>query len=190
MSQPTDIAITPTTAGRIAVVAPYNTDWTTQARAFGGRWDAARKAWTFDARDEDRVRAALVEIYGSDGSAVAETVTIRVDLDKATWVDPREGVIIAGRTVARRIERDKPVLLKGAVVIAGGFDSSGGSVKNPRLDATPGTVLEVRDVPAGHADTRLAGVTVVSAEVDRDALAAERAALVARLAEIDALLAS
>lgn len=90
---------------------------------------------------------------------------------------------------ATKPSRDARVRINGAVVIAGGFESRGGSARNPELAAKPGTVLEVRDVPADHPDTQRPGVTIVATAVDRDALVAERGRLLARLAEIDALLA-
>lgn len=187
-----DITIT-LKATKIYVASPYNEDFVAAARELAGKFDATTKAWVFDARDEPRVRELLVRIYGSDGSQVAQTVTLHVDLGQfGTHYDK---VIVAGRVVARRSGRDYPVRLSGAVIIEGGFPSSGGSMKNPALEyvgyvaGTGRTVLEVRDVPAGHADVTAKGVTIVGEAVDRDVLVAERAALMARLAQIDALLA-
>jgi hypothetical protein len=49
-------------------------------------------------------------------------------------------------------------------------------------------VLEIRDVPAGHADLEMEGVTVVGTSIDKAALLAERDKLQARLAEIEKML--
>jgi len=190
MHQPADIRVQTANGGKVlAITSPYNADFVAGARELGGKFantDSFR-GWFFDPRDEQRVRALLIAVYGSDGSPVAQTVTLHVVVADYPGTE-YDRIIVAGREVAHRRDRDSSVKLSGAVVVAGGFPSSGGSRANPALNAKPGTVLEVRDVPAGHADVHAAGVTVVGEEVDRDSLIAERAALVARLDEIDALL--
>lgn len=185
-----DITIT-TEGTSIYLASPYNPDTSPKAKALGGSWDAARKAWRFDARDEDRVRALAVDIFGTDG-APAQTVTVRLAMDEVDGMLVRqrgpEHVHLFGRAVVTRRGRDMPVTLgKGVVCVEGGFAASGGSVKNPAINAQPGTILEIRDVPAGHKDLAEYG-QVVDEQVDVDALLAERDKLMARLAEIDALL--
>jgi len=181
-----DISIT-TVGTALTVRSPYNTDLVEGAKDLGGRFDAATKAWVFDARDERRVRDLLTRVYGTDGSTSGQTVTVHISFDDGFRFD-YDAVVFAGRVVARRPSRDERVRLTGAIIISGGFGARGGSVKSPALAPQPGTILEVRDVPAGHADVTAKGVTIISSTVDRAALAAERAALLARLAEIDALL--
>ncbi len=53
--------------GRIAVKSPYHPNFPARARGLGGTWDAARRVWLFDAREEDRVKSLCREIYGTDG---------------------------------------------------------------------------------------------------------------------------
>lgn len=133
----------------VILSAPYHPDLPARARQLGGKFDGYTKSWTFDSRDEARVRALAREIYGTDGEA-SKTIAVRVHVDR--FLDARS-LWLFGREIARRPERDWAVRLgEGVVVISGGFPASGGSVKNPRLAAEPGTVLEVRDVPANHAD--------------------------------------
>jgi hypothetical protein len=114
-------------------------------------------------------------VYGHDDRPPTETVTLHIDLAKFPGAG-YDRVVVAGREVARRPARDVPVRLTGAIVVEGGFDRSGGSAKNPALyyeghRGSPGrTVLEVRDVPAGHADVQQPGVTVI----DRQTLAGQR----------------
>jgi DNA repair protein RadC len=55
--------------GHIAVRSPYHPNFPARARGLGGRWDAARRVWVFDARDHDRVKSLCNEIYGADGMA-------------------------------------------------------------------------------------------------------------------------
>lgn len=163
----------------VTVKAPFSPDFPAPARDAGGNWNG--DVWTFDVRDESRVRALCREIYGTDG-AVAETVTVRTS--NIPW---DKTMFAYGRRVAHRPSRDERVRLgEGVVIIEGGFPPSGGSVKNPRLDPEQGTVLEIRDVPAGHAD--VVPEDIVDRSVDVEALRAEREHLLARLAEINALL--
>jgi hypothetical protein len=168
----------------VTLTAPYNPDLPARARALGGKFERATKAWRFDARDEGRVRELARDIYGTDGRP-AETVTVRVHL--VNW--HRENTIyLFGREIATRRTRDSPVQLgQGVVLIQGGFASRGGSGTYPELEPEPGTVVEVRDVPAGHSDIT-DDITIVDTVIDQAALRAERERLVARLAEIDALL--
>ena len=63
------------------LISPYNPDVPPAARAIGGRWDGARKAWKFDSRDEERVRSLAREVFGTDGTpeAAVDLVTVRID---------------------------------------------------------------------------------------------------------------
>lgn len=171
------------------MAAPYDPTFPKRARELGGDWKPDNKTWVFAARDEQRVRDLCREIYGTDG-APTPTVTARVDCAKTDTEFDRE-LRLLGRRLAYRPGRDTHVVLgDGVIVLAGGFPSCGGSVKNPRLEFEEGTVLEVRDVPASAPGIDHRAVTVVAAgEPDREALEAERARLVARIAEIDAALA-
>lgn len=177
--------------GRLSVYTPYDPTFPAAAKELGGRWDAMDRAWTFDARDEQRVRDLVRSIYGTDGSDAtdeAQLVTVRVNMD-----DVRSGqeLRLAGRRLAWRPSRDEQVrLAEGVVVISGGFPDSGGSLANPRLREYSETVLEVRDLPLPvaqkMAEETKAAVLVDAAELERSVLLAERDRLLTRLAEIDA----
>lgn len=199
-----DITITGNDAGKITVRTPYNPTFPARARNMGGKWSGTSTAWVFDARDEQRVRDLCIDIFGTDGTAT-DLATVRIDA--ATWYrigndqgDEKE-MYFAGRKIASRQTRDSSVQLgEGVIVISGKFPGSGGSMKYPGLavESRDGVVLEVRDVPAGHYDVsredrEAVGVTLISTskvtdETDVEALRTERATLVARIAEIDALL--
>lgn len=129
-----------TQAKTVTVTAPYHPDFVTGARNLGGKWN--KPDWTFDARDEQRVRELCVTVYGTDGSAT-ETVDVQVSVDHRS----DNPFFAYGREIAVRKGRDVRVTLgAGVVVIEGTFESSCGSSKYPKL--TNGTVtLEVRDVP-------------------------------------------
>jgi hypothetical protein len=123
-------------------LSPYLPSFIDSARKLGGKWSDPH--WAFDARDLERVRDALIASYGTDGTP-GPTCSIRVALDSWGFNDT---FYVCGRLVARRPGRDYRVKLgEGVVILSGGFPSSGGSMKNPRLAAETGTVVEIRDVP-------------------------------------------
>lgn len=163
-----------TSGGRLTVKAPFHPAFPKQARNLDGNFDRQTETWVFDPRDEQRVRDLLMQIYGTDGTAGAETVTARVDLHQAIGQRRIDEFWLFGRRIASRRERDAPVRLgEGVVLLSGGFPSSGGSRANVDLEPQDGTVVEVRDVPAGHADLDDEEVTVVDDATE--ALRAERA---------------
>lgn len=181
--------------GMISVTAPYSADFVREARRAGGRWNRSARSWVFDARDRGAVVAALAECYGWAPQG-AQTGDFRITLTSSN-AGGRE-VRILGRRVARRWRRDDDVALgDGVAVVDGDFPSWGGSHSSPAvLDPGDGDVtLVVRDLPtAVMADEDLVETyqvaPVAAAEQDLEALRTERAQLVRRLAEIDALLAA
>lgn len=135
---------------RIKVQSPYNPDFVRSAKQIGGRWE--RPYWTFDRRDEDRVRDLCVRIYG-EGAANAggftapiARCTLRVTLGKSKAWRPTS-IVVAGRPVARIFGRDSGAKLADGVIVDSGSVHSGGSRKNPGICWDDDTVLIVRDVP-------------------------------------------
>lgn len=193
------MTVTVTLAGQDLIVsAPFHPDFPRQARDLGGDFARPKGPWTFDARDEDRVRALLVDTYGTDGSPVGETVTVRVH---ASHFAHRQDAWMFGRKIAERRHRDADVYLgAGVTIVEGGFPAQGGSMSSPTLGARLGSnngdhavtaVLEIRDIPANHPEFASwdSILTIVGTDVDPAVLAEERARLVARIAQIDAILA-
>ena len=184
----------------VTLTAPYDPSLPGKAKALGGYFDGVTKAWTFDVRDETRVRDLAREIYGTDGTVYADepTVTVRIDLDALVRECCEPELRLAGISLARRPARDSAVhLCEGVVVVSGSFPGRGGSVKNPALEPADGTVLEVRDLPPAvavkmmteAATAHRCPVTMLEdAALDRAVLTEERERLVARLVEIDAML--
>jgi hypothetical protein len=132
--------------GKIAVIisAPlgFLPAFNTWAKNQGARWDKSLPGWGgFDTRDTERVRERCLRHFGTDGTPC--------DMCDITGYKPAENPdYFCGRLVAERAGRDQSVALgRGVVVLSGGFPGSGGSVKNPRLDAKEGTRIEIRDVP-------------------------------------------
>lgn len=134
--------------GRVYVKSPYNKLFVSRAKGLNGKWVSSTGEWSFDGRDEQRVRDLCTELYGTDGRTQALLVTLRVTLGS---IDGRD-ITLGGRSLVRRRERDYNVNLgDGVIVLAGGFLGSGGSVKNPRVAPRAGTILEVRDFPEAKA---------------------------------------
>lgn len=192
-----------TANGVTKAVTPYHPDFPSSARALGGRWVAP--TWLFDQRDEQRVRDLCIDIWGTDGQP-CELVTLRCKAHSSLWDAAGEDceLYLAGRLIVKvRGKTDERGRLgEGVVVTSGGFCGSG-SHRNPYAASKTGTVFELRDVPRAIADRVREEnpelVEIIASPVSpapetikvdpaRKALIDERAALLARLAELDAVL--
>lgn len=194
--------ITITVSGTtLQVASPYNPDFPKAARALGGKWHADSKTWQFDTRDETRVRDLCMDIYGTDGRPVAagDLVTLRITLEDGWYLDQRTGpLFFAGREIGRAFGRDSGARQGDGIVFLKGSVTSGGSAKNWETRTTKGAIFEIRDLPRAAAEKAKTeveqGVILEIIEPDttatdhRAALEAERAALMARIAEIDTAL--
>lgn len=188
------------TESKICVSSPYNPDLPKPARALGGKWNPTKNAWCFDRRDESRVEELYRRIYGEwDTNDVppADAVTCRVKLLKDIRV-VHGGIFFAGRQIARATGRDSgATLASGVILIAGKGFASGGSVKNWATTGEEGTVFELRDVPLSKVKEEMENednaeryeITILG-DVDTAALETEKQRLLARIAEIDAILAA
>lgn len=152
---------------KLSVTSPYHPDFPAAARKLGGKWQSP--AWVFDARDEERVRKLCVRVYGTDGSAPADVLTVRCSaaLCDGDGNGSTLSYYLCGRQVARAFGRDSGAKLgEGVIVLSGGF-GSGGSVKNPSCTVREGTIIEVRDLPRAAAeklhDEYRYGVTLLDA---------------------------
>jgi hypothetical protein len=184
-----------TVATTTYLITPYNPDLPRRAKAIGGRWDAGRKAWTFDTRDEQRVRDLARAIYGTDGSPAddGDLVTVRVRLADHEVTEQRRQQPVArfaGRLIAERTGRDTPVrLAPGVVLVEGTLPASGGSMRYPLIEAGDDVIVEIRDLPrSALAVEDEKSYEIVGETIDVEALLAERARLLARVEEIDTLL--
>lgn len=189
----------------LQVSSPYHKDFPARARALGGKWAATSKTWHFDQRDEQAVRALCVEFFGTDGSAVLESdlVTLRVTIADGTYILALQGpLFFAGRQIGTAWGRDSGARQGDGVVFIKGRVDSGGSVKNWVTCTSNGAIFEIRDLPraaamkaiedrSGWSETKIAKIEILGdddtdGDTRRRALEAERAALLARLAELDA----
>lgn len=135
-----------TTEKTVALFCPYHPDLSPAAMGLGGKYGGSN-LWTFDSRDEERVKEMARKIYGTDGSPV-DVATVRIDTSKLNRRElASQELWLLGRLIAKRGGRDYPVRLgEGVILIFGNFEKSGGSAKYPALGATD-AVIEVRDVP-------------------------------------------
>jgi len=106
--------------------------------------------------------------------------------------DSGGSVVMLGRTIASAWGRDSGARIgEGVVFVEGGADS-GGSVKNWETVVTKGSVIIIHDVPRALAEANPEGLTLEILAEETPNLAAlqeERERLLARVAEIDAILA-
>lgn len=178
--------------GTLIVNSEYNSDFVEGARKLNGRWSGG--AWHFDPRVREEVEALCLRCYGQN-STVNDLVNIHVEFTETKSV--RCGPIsINGRTLARAMGRDSGAKLGDGVVIVEGKIGSGGSAKNWETYVGKGTKMRIFDFPRAAAENLIANppsrmiATIEAPEViiDTAALEEERDRLLARLAEIEALI--
>lgn len=135
------------TDDKITLTSPYQDGFSAEARALGGSWRAADKTWTFAALDADRVAKLCDRWFDDDGRPTAEIVELVTVELRATKL-PGQAFEVCGVEVFKRWSRDTAVKVQHAIVTEGGFDSYGGSRKNPTLDVDGSVTFELRDLPA------------------------------------------
>lgn len=170
--------------GKMKVESPYNKEFVARAKQLGGKWSAPY--WVFSEDNEDFVRTALMAIYGEDGTP-SETVKIDVRLEDKYY---GQEIIVAGRCIARRRGRDSAVSMEnGAILVSGGFEGRGGSVRRPSIDKPKGETIIRVSVPKKALENIDVDYTICETrKIDKEALEREKAELLKRLKEIDAIL--
>lgn len=172
------------------VTSPYNKEFVSFARMRGGKWSDAKKVWIFDPRDEFAVRSALIDIFGTDDYESCPKVSVRVKLDG--FKVKQELVLFGLRLLVRRYSDRYVDMHPNVVVVSGGFAPDGGHWKYPEILPEKGTVIEVRDIPRDIA------IRVWSENKDHiellgsvnvETLKEEKRTLLARIEEIDRMLA-
>ena len=177
--------------GKASVFTPYNTEFISRVKLLGGRWNPSAKCWTVNENAVDDVRAAMRAVYGQDDQPVSETVDVilRFEDEVSVWHD---SVTILGRTIASAMGRDSGARVGEDVMFLEGKPISGGSVKNWHTIVPAGCVVKLPNLPkTALSECELPDdvtMEIIGQDIDRDALAAEKARLLGRLAEINALL--
>ncbi len=183
--------------GQIQVRSPLNTLFAQRAKKIGGRWDPSCATWVFDARVDNKVRTLCVECYGNDGTTFQELVDIRIKFlrDLASSKGP---IAVFGRIIGSAKARDSGAKLGSGVVLEEGKISSAGSYVNWTTAVDAGTVVLLFDVPkelvlAGepkYVDVNIVETSQPTGAYHAVELSAERGRLLARLAQIDSLIAA
>lgn len=181
------------TAGNKAYVyTPYNPDFVSSVKRHigGARWDATKKAWGIPAESVDAVRQIMMDVYGETDEAAAERVDVRVTFLE-DWDVKCGPVRLFGRVIASAFGRDSGARVGDGVVFEQGSPCSGGSRANWYTTVPEGCVCVIHNVPKTvvDIDDDSIKVEILGEKIDREALEAEKAKLLARIAEIDALLA-
>jgi hypothetical protein len=181
---------------QLQVRSPMNTLFGQRAKKIGGRWEPKEAAWVFDARVDDKVRALCIDCYGNDGTTFQELVDIRVkflrDLESS-----KGPITVFGRIIGSAKARDSGARLGNGVVLEEGRIGSAGSYINWTTAVDAGTQVILFDVPkalvlAGgekHVEINIVESNQTTSEEQEGDLTAERERLLARLAQIDAVLA-
>ena len=183
-----------TTEKRACLLTPYNADFVSAIKRIGGaHWERDSRTWSIPVEAIDQAREIMRKVYGEDDRPSAEpSVSVRLTFSEEVteWHAP---VTIMGKTVASAWGRDSGARVGDDVAFVQGRPESGGSVKNWRSIVPAGCVVVLHNVPQAALQMELPdGVTaevMQPATIDRTALEAERERLLARLAEIDQLLA-
>lgn len=128
------------------VHTPYNREFISESHMYNGKFNASEKAWVFDVRDEQNIRQVLFKIFGTDGSP-AELCTARITVVRELEAE-NESIILGGRVIARATDRDSGARPGDGIVFINKKPQSGGSVKYWKTIIEPGTVFEIRDIPA------------------------------------------
>lgn len=180
-------------ANKLYVYSDYNADFVRKAKGLHGTWE--KPAWVFDKEKEEAVRQALRDCYGDDG--LGKSVTVKADLDKCESLGYLElsgqNLYLFGKQlIATRFERDSECRLPDNVYcVQGGFLPRGGSMKHPIPTYEEGTIVELNIPQALYDEYKDSGcIEFKEQTIDRRALEEERLKLMARLREINKILAN
>lgn len=183
------------------IFTPYNTEFVKRIKGIGGaKWNEAEKCWTIPAEAVDAARDIMMDVYGEtdipDGSEKLKLrITALVDIEEL-----RAPVSYFGKNLASASGRDSGARVGDGVILESGTITSSGSMKNwTSMNRKDAVMILTDDVPETlyqrdkNATTQwgdtLFSVEVLKNSVDKEKLEAEKAALLARIAEIDSILA-
>ena len=180
--------------GMASVYTPYNKDFIAKIKAIGGRkWNAAEKCWMVPETEIDTVRQYMMDVYGeTDQLDDSEKVTVRVTFNKDAYAKC-DGIVLFGKTIARAWGRDSGAKVGDEATFEKGSPKSGGSVRNWNTIIPEGSIVKIRNITRTALDLGcdydIDVEEIKTVEIDKLALEEEKAKLLARLAEIEKLLA-
>lgn len=187
--------------GKANIFTPYNAEFVKRIKGIGGaKWNGAEKCWTIPAEAVDSARDIMMDVYGEtdipDGSEKMKIrITALVDIEEL-----RAPVSFFGKNLASASGRDSGARVGDGVILESGTISSSGSMRNWTSMIKKGAVLTLTDVPkvlyqrdkdatTKWGDTLFTVEILKDTTVNKEKLEAEKADLLARIAEIDRLLA-
>ena len=183
--------------GRASIYTPFNRDFVAAIKSnIGGRkWDADNKCWTVPEEALPQVRQIMMDVYGeTDLPDTCGSVTVKVTF-KEECSERCDDVIIFKKVIASARGRDSGARPGDDVTFLEGKPTSGGSMKNWESVVPAGAVVLLRHVPLTvweeEKDNEYYTAELVDEgkDVKRKELEEEKARLLARIAEIDKLLA-
>ena len=181
--------------GRASIYTPFNRDFVAAIKSnIGGRkWDADNKCWTVPEEALPQVRQIMMSIYGeTDLPDAGGSVTVKVTF-KEEYSSRCADVVIFKKVLASARGRDSGARPGDDVTFLEGEPTSGGSCKNWESVVPAGCVVLLRHVPLtvweqekdGDNGGYVAEIVDEGKEAKRKELEAEKARLLARIAEID-----
>lgn len=179
--------------GKAAIYSPYNKSFANRIKVLGAKWDADARCWVVDESALKDARAVMRDVYGQDDRPVTESVDVILHFCEDVVVYC-SGVEVLGRTIATAFGRDSGAKVGEGVMFLQGQPRSGGSAKNWQTIVPAGCVVKLPKLPKEIVvyPTLPDGVRmeVEGSKSSRVELLMERDKLLARLEEIDQLLAS
>ncbi len=175
-------------SGIIKVRSPYEKAFISEVKMIGGKWDASEKTWDVPEENEEMLRALLLRCYGYAGED-SEMITVEYSPCDFPSMKQDPTTRIGGIKVLERRSRDGEVsFFNDTIVVSGGFYGSGGSVRYPAVNPKDGTICRSKITRAaydGFGEITKARLTIVKEASKKERLEAEKAKLIARLAEIE-----
>ena len=181
---------------RFEMQTPYNKDFISEIKTIGSaRWNPSKKCWTVAEEDKEDAKRILMDVYGEDGETTQEEVTIKIRFTDD--VEESEGpVTYAGKVLARAFSRDSGAIVGDDVILESGEITSGGSRRYWDTVVKKDTIMTVKHVSKAmiqkEIENETYGIEIIeesNSEINKKALLEEKEKLLARLAEIEKLLA-
>lgn len=179
--------------GKAYVSTPYNKDFVTKVKQIGGaRWNGSERCWVIPESEISTARTYMREVYGeTDFPDEEERVTVDVTFLEMVQ-DWHNGVTVFGKQLCRAFGRDSGEKVGDGVTLIEGRIGSGGSRANWTTVVHEGAKFRIRNLAKAalqiESDYNIKVEEVKEDEVNKEALRIEREKLLARLAEINALL--
>ena len=174
------------------VYTPYNAEFVAAIKKLGGaKWSREGGCWKIPENRIPEVREIMQRIYGETDQKSDKKVKVRLTFLKSVH-EYCGDVTILGKCMAHARGRDSGARAGNDVSYISGGPESGGSAKNWTSEVREGSVAILYDVPEALLSSPLPDgveMEILEESVDRKALEEEKQRLLARLAEIDKLLA-